>query len=342
MKKILFLKHQPLTEPWYVENHIEYIIRYLGDKYHFDLSIGDETDYLENYPSSYKPVFTKNPNDYDLLVALYTPITHLEDPAKWYHKMAAVVWEPGEVGKVNALCYASTNVLTDRVLEITGQPYVKTRVGIDTELFKPYPVARDDDLLHIGFVGKAHSPRKLVNDLLMPLCDLEGVRLMFYSQQPLPEKEVDYCGGVEFLKRLEGGNKSWIGMPNIYNQLDVLIETDADVSVSFPSIEANACGKPVICSLGGLSQDLVDGGGAIHILPDDPKQDPRMWAYEQTGEMAKKIRDAVIFLRDNPDKRKEMGEKGRENVVNNWSWQKLIPVWDEFFEKALSLVKYDR
>ena len=339
MKKILFLKHQPLIEPWYVENHIEYIIRYLGNKYHFDLSLGDETDYLSNYPFSYKPRFTKDPNNYDLLVALFTPITHLEDPAKWFHKMAGVVWEPGEIGKINGVCYASTNVLTDRYLEITGQPYVKTRVGIDTELFKPYPLAREDNLLHVGFVGKAHSPRKLVNDLLMPLKDLEGVKLMFYSQQPLPEKEVDYCGGVEFLKRLEGGNKSWIGMPNVYNSIDVLIETDADVSVSFPTLEAQACGKAVICSFGGLSQDLVDNGGAIHILPDDSKQDPRMWAYEHTDEMAKKIRDAVIYLRDNPEKRLEMGRKGRENVENNWNWEKCIPAWDLFFEKSLSLIK---
>jgi glycosyltransferase involved in cell wall biosynthesis len=253
--------------------------------------------------------------------------------------MAGVVWEPGEIGKIDGVCYASTNVLTDRYLDITGQQYVKTRVGIDTNLFKPYPLAREDNLLHVGFVGKAHSPRKLVNDLLMPLKDLDGVRLMFFSQQPLPEKEVDYCGGKEFLKCLEGGNKSWIGMPNVYNQLDVLIETDADVSVSFPTLEANACSVPVICSFGGLSQDLVDGGGAIHILPDDPKRDPRMWAYEQTGEMAKKIRDAVIYLRDNPEVRREMGWKARANVMQNWTWEKNIDAWDYFFEKSLSLIK---
>jgi glycosyltransferase involved in cell wall biosynthesis len=339
MKKILFLKHQPLPEPWYVENHIEYIIRYLGNKYYFDLAKGVEGDIAESFPDNYFPVFGKDPKDYDLIVALFTPITHLENPAKWYHKMAGVVWEPGEVGKIDGVCYASTNVFTDDYLNRTGQPYVKTRVGIDTELFKPYPLIREDNLLHVGFVGKAHSPRKLVKDLLMPLYNLEGVRLMFFSQQPLPGKEVEYCGGKDFLRCLTGGNKSWIGMPNVYNQLDVLIETDADISVSFPTIEASACGVAVVCSLGGLSQALVDGGGAIHILPDDPKQDPRMWAYEHTDEMAKKIKDAVIYLRDNPEKRLEMGKKGRELVERDWTWEKLIPDWNTFFEKALSLVK---
>jgi hypothetical protein len=47
VKKILFLKHQPLPEPWYVENHIEYIIRYLGNKYQFDLAKGVEGDIVE-------------------------------------------------------------------------------------------------------------------------------------------------------------------------------------------------------------------------------------------------------------------------------------------------------
>lgn len=339
MKKILFLKHQPLPEPWYVENHIEYIIRHLGNKYYFDLAKGVEGDMSETFPERYKPVFGKDPKDYDLVVALFTPITHLENPEKWYPKMAGVVWETGEIDAIKGVCYASTNVVTDRCLEIKGYPYVKTRVGIDTELFKPYPLLRNDNLLRVGFVGKAHSPRKQVKDLLMPLMDLEGVRLMFFSQQPLPEKEIEYCGGKNFLKCLAGGNKSWIGMPNVYNQLDVLIETDADTSVSFPTIESLSCGVPVICSYGGLSQDLVDSGGAIHILPDDKTLDPKDWAYNHTDEMAKKIRDAVIFMRDNPEVRKEMGRKGREMVERDWSWEKTIPAWDEFFEKALSLVK---
>jgi glycosyltransferase involved in cell wall biosynthesis len=339
MKKILFLRHKPLPEAWYVDNHIEYIIRYLGNKYHFDLALADATDYVNNFPIGYQANFFKNPNDYDLLVPTFTSITHLHEQEKYYHKMAGIVWEPGEVDDINAICYASTNRLTDRHLDIKGWPYVKTRIGIDTNLFKPYPLSREDNLLHVGFVGKAHSPRKLVNDLLMPLINLEGIKLMFFSQQALPEKEILYCGGKEFLRRLMGGNKSWIGMPNIYNSLDVLIETDADVSVSFPTIESAACGKAVICSYGGLSNDLVEAGAAIHILPDDKTQDTRMWAYEHTDQMAKKIRDAVIYLRDNPEKRKEMGRKGREMVERDWTWEKNIPSWEEFFEKSLSLIK---
>lgn len=338
MKKILFLRHKPLPEAWYVDNHIEYIIRYLGNKYLFDLSLADTTDFAGNFPIGYQPNFYKNPNGYDLIVPTFTSITHLEEQEKYYYKMAGIVWEPGEVEDIKGICYASTNRVTDRYLEQRGLPYVKTRVGIDTNLFKPYPLAREDNLLHVGFVGKTHSPRKQVRDLLMPLIDLEGIKLMFYSQQSLPEKEIEYCGGKEFLRRLEGGNKSWIGMPNVYNQIDVLIETDADVSVSFPTIEASACGKAVICTYGGLSEDLVEAGAAIHILPDDPKEDTRNWAYDHVDQMAKKIREAVIYLRDNPDKRIEMGRKGREMVERNWTWEKNIPSWNEFFEKALSLI----
>jgi len=336
MRKILFVRHQPLNEPWYVENHIEYVIRYLGNKYYFDLAKGIEYDMVQGYPDNYQPVFGKNPADYDIIIPLYTKITHLEHLEKWYHKMAPLVWETGEVYSDDVLCYGSTNKVTDRCLEESGKTYVKTRVGIDTSLFHPYPLKRTDNLLHVGFVGKVHSPRKLVKDLLMPLANIPGIRLMFYSQQPLPIKEIEYCGGVEFLKHLEGGNKSWIGMPNVYNNLDVLIESDADTSVSFPTLEAVACGVPVICSFGGLSQDIVDAGAGIHIIPDDSKQDPRDWAYNQTSEMAQKIRDAVIFMRDNPEKRIEMGLRGREEVLKNWTWRSCIGMWEEFIETALS------
>lgn len=333
MKRILFLRHQPTYQPWYVENHIEYIIRYLGHKYHFDIGLGIKN----NYPDGYLPDFYKDPDDYDLLVSLFTPITHMEEPEKYFYKMAGIVWETEEIHKIKGICYASTNRITDNYLLEHNIPFVKTRIGIDTQLFQPIRQAREDNLLHVGFVGKAHSPRKQVKELLMPLTKLEGVRLMFYSQQPLPEKEIEYCGGKEFFDCLEGGNKAWTGMPNIYNNLDVLIETDADVSVSFPTLEAAACGVPSICTYGGLSQDLVDAKAAIHIIPDSYK-DTRLWAYENTSEVAQKIKEAVIWMRDHQVERQMMGLNARKEAIKNWTWDKWILEWDSFFEKSLFLV----
>ena len=128
MKKILFIRHTPTTAPWYVENHVEYIIRHLGNKYNFDLAIASET---------INDGFHRDPNDYDLLVPLLTTHPHMENPAKFYPKMAGIVYEPGEIGMIKGVCYASTNPITDQRLEEMKLPYVKTRFGIDTNLFKP-------------------------------------------------------------------------------------------------------------------------------------------------------------------------------------------------------------
>ena len=331
MKKILFIRHTPTECPWYVENHIEYIIRYLGSKYYFDLAMASET---------INDGFHKNPNDYDLLVPLLTTHTHMENPEKFYHKMAGIVYEPGEIGMIKGICYASTNPITDQRLEEMKLPYVKTRFGIDTDLFEPYNLIKEDNLLRVGVIGKCHSPRKLFKDLLLPLADLKGVRLMVYSQQPLPEKELEYCGGKKFVECLEGGNKSWIGMPNIYNSIDVLVETDCDLSVSFPTLEAVSCGIPVICTPGGLSGYLKDAGAGIELLPKRmPIGKFRNWAYDNPGKLAERIKKAVIYLRDNPEIREEMGQNGRDEVLSCWEWRDLIHKWDEFFTKALKLAK---
>ncbi len=330
LKKILFL----LPHYWYVENHIEYIIRYLGDQYDFDIGIVLKGGGIASYPDNYKHpyyCFYKNPDDYDLLISLLS--THTFLGKEYNHKLASVVWEEREIGYTEPICFGSVTPITDETLRNTHRPFVSTRIGIDTELFKPYPLARQDNLLRIGFVGKVHSPRKQVKDVLMPLADLEGIKLMFFVQEGLQLADIEYCGGKPFLERITGGHRSWIGMPNIYNQLDVLIETDADPSVSFPILEAAACGKPIITTYGGISGFLTDKGAGILI------EGTRDEHYANPKGLADKIREAVIWMRDNPEERKEMGKKGREVILNEFNWEELIPTWKKFIDLSLSLIK---
>ena len=112
-------------------------------------------------------------------------------------------------------------------------------------------------------------------------------------------------------------------MPNFYSNLDVYSCMSILEGVNNSILEAGAMGIPVISTRCGASKEIiVDGYNGF--LVERTKND---------------LENKLIFLRDNLEKRKEMGKKGREMVERNWTWEKNIPSWDLFFQKALSLIK---
>ena len=87
---------------------------------------------------------------------------------------------------------------------------------------------------------------------------------------------------------------------------------------------------PVIATDSGIDHLITEAGGGILILGN---RDQHLWHPEIT---AKSVREAVIRLRDNRNEAKEMGVKGRLEIVKNWQWEKFFPAWREFFRKGTS------
>lgn len=311
MKKILFM----LPHQWYVEAYVEYIIRYLGNEYDFDLAIPTEDFYIDrDYPEKYgNPTLsiTKNPDEYDLLISLLTSHAHI-DYKKNAHKLAQVVWERGEQNQY-ALVHGSTTDDTDRALEKSGLKYVSVRMGVDTNLFRPYPMYKEPGVMTVGIVGRLHSQRKKIKQLIVPLFDMPGVKFQFYTSQRLQLADIEDIGGKETFKRLKSGCKLWTGMPNIYNQIDLLVETDTGNSLDFTVLEASACGVPSIAIRHGL-----DDLGSIII--DDPN----------------KLRKEIEFMRDNEPHRLAFGLLAKQKIIEKYTWERVIPSWKKFIDLSLS------
>ena len=313
MKKILWM----LPHHWYIEAYIEYIIRYLGDEYDMDLAIPSddynrEEDYPENFSNPTNSLI-KNAGEYDLLISLLTGHPHV-DYRQNAHKLAQVVWERGERNGY-ALLHASTTDETDREMEQGNIPYVSVRLGMDTELFKPFPQYKDPDVLTVGVVGRLHSPRKHIKEIFMPLLDMEGVKFDFYTSQLLQKDDITDCGGIEFYKRLKGGFKKWTGLPNMYNSMDVLVETDDGQGASLTVLEASACGTPSIC----LQTGWDDLGS---VVVDD----------------AKDIKRSIEMLRNYPGLRSQYSREARWSIEEKYTWEKQIPNWKRFVDEALALL----
>jgi glycosyltransferase involved in cell wall biosynthesis len=321
MKKILFIPPGVLNG-WYMEAHYEYLIRYLSDEFFIEMAgvpYEPFDNFLDRYPET-NP-FMRNPNEYDLIIPLLPTHAGVPTTQEWFDKMAIVMYEPGE-GHWNAVkVLGSTTDVTDAG-EYPGKEVHKLRFGIDTELFQPFPMVREDDLLHVGVVGSYGNPRRMFEEAIKPLFDLEGVRIMIFPQMWINNGGTeDKIERQEFLKRVVSGGKFWPGLPNVYNRMDVLLRCDSYNGVSFPVLEAAACGVPVIATSMGIDHHITDAGGGILIDKDEPK-------------LAEKVREAVIWMRDNPKDRKWMGQKARKEIRSNWKWDDHIEDWRKFLRAA--------
>lgn len=330
MKKILFIP-PGIEGGWYVQAHYEYLIRYLSDEFFIEqaqIPYPPYDNFLDRYPET-SPI-ERNPDDYDLIVPLLA--THAGvDHKKYKDKLAIVMYEPGERDWTTAKILGSTTP----IIEAGGYgkiPIHSLRFGIDTDLFKPIPMVRDDDLLHVGVIGSHANPRRMIEEAIKPLYGMKGVRIMFFTQGWVnqggtPEK-IESLGGKEFLKRVVSGGKLWPGIPNLYNQMDILVRVDSSYGYSFPTLEAAACGVPVITTNMGIDHHITEAGGGILLgkTPLDYRDNP--------GNLAREVYDAIKFMQDHPKKRKQMGRNGRREIEKNWTWDKHIPAWRNFFREA--------
>ena len=317
-----------------MEGHFEYIIRYLSDEFFIEMAqvpYPPYDNFLDRYPET-SPLM-RNPNDYDLEIPLLA--SHVGTEVKEHaHKRATVVYEPGEGLWPDSVLVGLTTPATEDTEY--NKPTMSLRFGIDTEMFKPYKMKREDNLLHVGIVGSHENPRRSIQEAIRPLYDLEGVRIMFF---PSPwvnngghEQKIESLGGMEFIKRCVSGNKFWTGLPNVYNQLDVLIRCDAAYGYSFPTLEAAACEVPVIVTDMGIDHHITEAGGGILI-----KGKPIDWLTKY-DELASQVREAVIYMRDHKIKRLQMGKRARAEISQHWGWERHIDPWRKFFRKALELV----
>ena len=326
MDKILIIP----PEPWYMEAHAEYLIRYLSDEFFMEMAYIPYPPYdnfLQRFPDT--SPFSRNPNDYDLLWPIW--------PVKWgvsqdeYHQKTAVVfYEPGEGRFKDVAVVGATTPISEA--SIQGRSCHSLRFGVDTEMFKPYPMVREDNLLHVGMTGNLYNTRRMTTSVVSALSHLEGVRLMLFPKTaPRNQKELDDLGGN--INVIVSGNKWFTGFPNVYNRLDVYLRCEQDLGYSFPTLEAASCGVPVIATNSGIDHLITQAGGGILI---DGDRGVHMGTPEVTVE---KVKQAVLWMRDNPDKRKEMGMKGRQEIEKNWTWDKFIPAWREFFKEGVTNAK---
>ncbi len=93
-----------------------------------------------------------------------------------------------------------------------------------------------------------------------------------------------------------------------YNQAALLAYAPVREPFGLVTLEAMACGIPVVgVAEGGFQEAIVEGVTGF-LTPRDPDV------------FAKRVND----LLSNPIQRKKMGHAGRDSVISNWTWEVAV------------------
>lgn len=299
------------------EAYSEYLIRYLGDE--FDIQMG--------YPSlNNDSPLAKNADDFDLIYPHFD--SHWFLPDEYAYKVVNVQFEPG-APRFKTAAVAGTS---QPVMDSLPENAFNLRFGVDTELFKPFPQPKDNRF-HVGFMGNVQTPRRYTKELVVPLMSVVGAKIDIYptTWPATREDELERMGGQAIVENVVDGDKWWSGLPNLYNRMDAYLRCDINPGYQFSLLEAAACGVPIVTTDPGVGKEICDAGGGVYVECKDGD-----WEPEVLKELSNRLRQAVESVQEHPDM---MGRAGRKFVEENYTWDKWIPKWREFFRKGLDAAK---
>lgn len=187
--------------------------------------------------------------------------------------------------------------------------------GVNTEKFKPGK--NKSDKFQVLTVARL-TERKRIQDLIKAMKSTEDIELKIVGEgemeSELKEKTADL--GIEDKVEFKG----YIPheeLPQLYSKADVFVLPSLNEGMSNAVLEAMSSGLPIITTDTGGTDELLHGNGEIV-----PKESP------------KSIQKKIKHYKNNPNSRKEHGNKSRE-LSKKMSWKKLAELYVNKYEKII-------
>ncbi len=192
--------------------------------------------------------------------------------------------------------------------------------AVDETMFKPRV---NKGVFTVGWVGQPTRGGfgELKGNEGQRMYDIKGYELIL---KPLMEK---LRGKVKF-KINDRNHKNALSheeMANWYKDIDVLICTSLYEGGPFPILEAAASGKAVISTKVGIAPDLVQQGESGHLIE-------KIRGRSEIKDKLDLFESYIMYLKGNRGWCEQMGRNGRKEVLENWTWEKIVPWWKDFFE----------
>ncbi|MEN4006861.1 MAG: glycosyltransferase family 4 protein [Methanobacteriaceae archaeon] len=172
-------------------------------------------------------------------------------------------------------------------------------------------------ILFLGSLVQYKGPDILLKALYLVKKEIPDVKLIFAGRGPmlteLRELSKKLYLDVEFLGFVEEPLK-----PMYFKASDIFCLPSITMSESFGivNLEAMACGIPIVSTrLGGIPDIVEDGKSGLLVEPGDSKS----------------LADALIYLLENDDIAKKMGDYGKRKV-RDYSWEKIALKTEEIYK----------
>ena len=123
----------------------------------------------------------------------------------------------------------------------------------------------------------------------------------------------------------------------IYNMADCTINISDAEGFGLSTLESLSCGTPIIANMtGGLQEQVTDGKNTFGVAIEPSSKaivGSQLVPYIYEDRISKKDFLAALhkIYNMNRDDRKNLGNLGREHVMNNYSLEKYCKSWDKFF-----------
>jgi len=251
-----------------------------------------------------------------------------------------------EGGRLREVIYRLTDTLCDLTTQVSQaglKRYVRvgavpeSRIqyipnGIDTEIFRPNPEARNRLRESIGLrnsfvwiaVGRFY-PQKDYTNLLQAFdtCGAESIQCTSSNCWRWTAETVN--GGLAGKLGIDN-RVHFLGIcrevSDVMNAADAFVLSSRYEGFGLVIAEAMACQLPVVATDSGGPRELLDGGRLGYLVsPGDPN----------------KLADAMLRMMSLPEEeRMRMGEAGRSYIESKYSLDRVVEMWEELYRELLS------
>jgi glycosyltransferase involved in cell wall biosynthesis len=218
----------------------------------------------------------------------------------------------------------NSNFVKDAVKEIYEVEAKVCYHGIDADWFQPSTDEKQDFLLSVGSLTPLKGFDFLIEAVSLVPKEIRPPLLIVSNFQNPPEKEylTQLAHEKDVALKLEG-NISEERLVQLYNQTKIAVYAAIREPFGLVPVEAMACETTVIAVQdGGVQETILDNQTGLLV-----ERDPNQFAQ------------AIQDLLSNPEKSQAFGKKGREQVLEKWTWEKAIYTLEGYLEAASKMKK---
>lgn len=241
----------------------------------------------------------------------------LKEPSrnKTYYKLQKFV-----ISRCDYIIAVSNEIRNVLISNLGAEPTKISVVscGVDTSIFTPLEkidirrklkIARTEKV--ILFIGR--------------LSYKKGINIIFECAQRMPDVNFILVGKGTLRTNIKNcrfvGSRPNDEIPVWVNAADVFVLPSKSEGTPVVLLEALSCGIPVVASkVGGIPNLVKNGETGYLVEPEDVSM------------FEKRLRE----LLENPEKRRQMGQQGRKDMIENYDSQKIAERISQVYKKVLS------